>query len=170
MTKFIKLSTAMAAVLAILAISLQSCCEDKHEVKVYYPPTFKATNGSVTAEPVLSASGNTVVVNVSYSVTITINGESCVVSGTRRSDELPVLAGNEVEIMASFNEDSATSYISFSMPDGSRKLVSKTDPACRWTVPTNFNEGDKIVAQWADNAGKIKYEELKSSITLIELK
>ena len=166
-----KLTTLMIALVAVLGLSLQSCCDDCDEpqVKVYTAPSFKATNVSVTADKSLTASDNKVVVNLTYNVTITINGELQIFTGSCNSNELPVIEGNEVEIVASFDDDAATSNVCFTMPDGSKDIVTKADPSCKWIVPTGFRAGDKIVAQWADNSGKIQYESLSSSITLIEL-
>lgn len=166
-----KLTTLMIALVAVLGLSLQSCCDDCDEpqVKVYTAPSFKATNVSVTADKSLTASDNKVVVNLNYNVTITINGEPQIFTGSCSSNELPVIEGNEVEIVASFDDDAATTNVCFTMPDGSKEIVSKAAPGCKWIVPTDFKAGDKIVAQWADNSGKIQHESLSSSITLIAL-
>lgn len=170
-----KLTTLMIALVAVMGLSLQSCCDDCDEpceepqVKVYTAPSFKATNISVNGDKSLTASDNKAVVNLNYSVTITINGEPQIFTGACSSNELPVIVGNEVEIEASFDDDAATSNICFTMPDGSKEIVSKNNPICKWIVPNSFNAGDKIVAQWADNSGKIQHESLSSSITLISL-
>ncbi len=167
----VKLITLMTALVAALGLLLQSCRDDCDEPQetVYTAPSFKATNVSVTADKSLTASDNKAVVILNYNVTITINGDPQTFSGTCRSSELPVIEGNEVEIVASFDDDAATTNIRFTMPDGSKEIVSKTNPSCKWIVPTNFMAGDKIVAQWADNSSKIQYESLSSSITLIAL-
>lgn len=163
--------TTLIILAAVFGLSLQSCCDDCDEpqVKVYTAPSFKATNVSVTADKSLTASDNKVVVNLNYNVTITINGEPQIFTGSCSSNELPVIGGNEVEIVASFDDEAATTNVCFAMPDGSKEIVTKADPVCKWIVPTNFKDGDKIVAQWADNSGKIQHESLSSSITLIAL-
>lgn len=158
----------MMALLAILGLSLQSC-GDEPEATVYTAPSFMAINISVNGDSPLTASDSKAVVNLDYSVTITVNGEPQTFTGSHSSNELPVMAGNEVEIVASFDEDAATSNICFTMPDGSKEIVSKSTPFCKWIVPTGFEAGDKIVAKWADNSGKIQHENLSSSITLIAL-
>jgi len=167
-----KLTTMMMAVVAIFGLSMQSCCDDCHdkpEVRVYTSPSFKAANISVSGDNVLTASDNKGVVNLTYNVTLTVNGVPQVFTGSCSSNELPVMAGNEVEIVASFDNEAATSNICFAMPDGSKEIVTKSAPSCKWTVPANFTAGDKIVAQWADKSGKIQHENLSSSIILIEL-
>lgn len=165
-----KLTTLMIALVAVLGLSLQSCGgDDEPNVTVYDAPSFKATNISVTGDKPLTASGNKVTVNITYNVTISINGETQVLTVTCSSNELPVEAGNEVEIVASFDKDAATSNVCFTLPDGSKEIVSKSAPSCKWVVPADFKAGDKIIAQWADNSGKIQQASLSSSITLIEL-
>lgn len=166
----------MMALVAIFGLSLQSCeddepkvTDDEPEVTVYTAPSFNATNISANGEKSLTASDNKVIVNLAYNVTITVNGEPQVFTGSCSSNELPVMEGNEVEIVASFDSEAAASNICFALPDGSKKIVSKADPICRWTVPANFTTGDKIVAYWADNSGKIQHQDLSSSITLIAL-
>lgn len=165
-----KLTTLMMAFVAVLGLSLLSCCDDCDEPKVmvYTSPSFKAANVSVIADKPLTASDNKEVVNLNYNVTITINGEPQTFTGSCSSNELPVIEGNEVEVVASF-DDAATTNVCFTMPDGSKEIVTRADPICKWIVPTNFNDGDKIVAQWAANSGKIQHESLSSSITLIAL-
>ncbi len=79
------------------------------------------------------------------------------------------MAGNEVNIAASFDGNAATSNICFTMPDGSKKIVSKSQPICTWIVSNDLNVGDKIIAQWADESGMIQYSSLSSFITLIIL-
>jgi len=167
-----KLTVLMMALAMTFGLSMQSCGDDCHnepEVKVYTAPSFKATNCSVTGDKDLTASDNKVVVNLSYKVTITVNGEPQIITGTCSSNELPVVAGNEVEIVASFDKEAPTSNVYFTLPDGSKEIVSKSAPTCSWVVPTTFKAGDKIIAQWADNSGKIQHASLSSSITLIDL-
>lgn len=154
-----------------VGLSFQSCreCCDEPKVQVYVAPSFKATNISVNGDKPLTASDNKDVVNFNYSVTITIDGEAQTFTGSYRSKELPVMAGNEVKITASFDENAATSNICFTMPDGSKKIVSKSQPICTWIVSNDLNVGDKIIAQWADESGMIQYSSLSSFITLIIL-
>lgn len=168
----LKFKYLMMAFAAILCMSLQSCCDDctcPDNTKVYTAPSFTTTNVSASGEKSLTASDNKVVVNLNYKVTITINGEPTIFSGSCNSNELPVISGNEVEVKASFDENRATDNICFTMPDGSKRIVTKDNPSCIWIVPANFMSGDKITAQWADNSGKIQYANLLSTITLIDL-
>lgn len=171
MEKKIKIWGIMIALAAILSLTLESCREDRDAppVNVITAPSFKATNISVTEEEPMVASDNSIIVNVNYSVTITVDGVTEVYTGTRNSNELPVWAGNEVEIRAYFDGDAPTSNICFTMPDRTVEYVSKENPVCKWTVPTDFGTGDKIVAQWVTQSGKILYQNLSSSITLISL-
>ncbi len=148
----------MIALGAIVGLFLQSCDNDEPEVAVYTAPSFKATNNSASGEKALTASDNKVVVNLTYTVTMIVNGESQVFTGSCCSNELPVMVSNEIAITASFDENAATSNICFTMPDGCKETVTKTSPTYKWTVPTSFSDGDKIIAQWADNSGKMIYE------------
>ncbi|MDE5570732.1 MAG: hypothetical protein K2I86_01540, partial [Prevotella sp.] len=109
------------------------------------------------------------IIVINYTTMITINGEQQVFTGSRSSNELPVMAGNEIEIIASFDDNAVTSNICFTMPDGSMQTVTKANPSCKWTVPSNFSSGDKINAQWADESGKIQHQDLTSSIVLIAI-
>lgn len=166
-----KLTSTLMAIVAIMGISLQSCCEDDDcRLKVYSAPKFTATNTDADGDKALTARDDkhgTETVN--YTVSVTINGETQTFTGTYSSNELPVITGNEVEIVATFDDNAATSYVCFMMPDGSRQTVSEEAPVCKWTVSDSFSSGDKIIAQWADKSGKIKHSDLSSSITLIAL-
>lgn len=166
----VKVSSMIMAISAIfLGGSLQSCHTSDPEIQVYTAPYFKAANVSAVGEKPLAANSG-VSINCSYTVTVMVNGESQVFSGTFSSTELPVVEGNEVEIKVSFDNQAPSSYVCFTMPDGSTELVSKSDPSFMWVVPESFQAGDKIVAQWSDKSGKIEFETLSSSITLIDLK
>lgn len=170
MIKNSKLTPLLIAVAVMLGLSLHSCGGDSEpKVTVFEAPSFTATNISVKGDRPLTASDNKVVDTFNYSVTITVNGESQTITGSCSSNELPVIEGNEVEIVASFDGYAATSNICLTMPDGIKKIVSKDHPTCQWIVPMSFSDGDKITAQWADTSGNIQYDNLSSSITLISL-
>lgn len=168
-----KLTTLMMVLVAIFGLSLQSCgddCDcDVPPIKVYTAPSFKAINISATGDKTLTASDSKIVVNYNYTVTITVNGEPQIFTGSCSSNELPVMKGNEVEITASFDDNAATSNICFTMPDGNIQTVTKVNPNCKWIVPSSFSSGDKIYAQWADESSKIQHQDLTSSITLIAI-
>lgn len=168
-----KLTALMIALVAILGVTLQSCEQtqtiDLDLSTVTTPPSFNATNASTAGEKPLTASDSKIGVNLTYNITIATDGEIKSFTITCSSNELPVSEGNEVEITASFDDESATSYICFALPDGSREIVTKANPVCKWVVPASFKPGDAIVAQWADKSGNIIHKNLSSSITLIAI-
>ncbi len=164
-----KLTSLLIALVAVLGLSVQSCDNDDL-IQVNTAPLFKATNVSASGDKPLTAYyGRANVELKHYSVTVAINGESQTFTGSCNSNELPVIEGNEVDIVVSFEDDALTTNVCFTMPDGSREIVTKADPVCKWIVPAGFKPGDKIIAQWADNSGNIKNKDLLSSITLIAL-
>lgn len=161
--------------LVVLGLVLQCCrrpdpVPDEPIVNAYTAPSFEATNLSVEGDKPLTAKiTDGIIINFKYTFTFNVDGEPKVIELTYSSNQLPVMAGNEVEIVAEFDEEAASSYVCFTMPDGTKQIVTKAYPKCKWTVPVNFVSGDKIYAQWVDNNGKILYPSLSSSIVIIAL-
>lgn len=162
----------MMVMIAIFGLSIQSCDPDPEpetpNIHVYTSPSFSAANISVTGDSVLKAKDSKIIISLNYTVTLTIDGVPQVFTGSCKSNELPVMAGNDVEISADFDDNAASSYMCFTMPDGSKHIITKATPNFKWAVPSDFIPGAKIVAQWADNSGKILHESLSSYISLIE--
>lgn len=65
------------------------------------------------------------------------------VSGTNKSDELPVMAGDEIEIQFSPSCPKQTEAY-FTMPDGTSHKATVNVPTFKWTVPSNFTAGMQI--------------------------
>lgn len=71
---------------------------------------------------------------------LTVNGETITVSGTKKSDELPVMAGDEIEIQFTPSCTEQTKAC-FTMPDGTTHKATTSSPTFKWTVPDNFSAG-----------------------------
>ena len=99
---------------------------------------------------------------------VTINGETTTVSGTKKSDELPVMAGDEIEIQ--FNPscpEQTEAY--FTMPDGTSHKATVADPSFKWTVPADFTSGMQINGETHYETDDCIYNRT-GAITLIEIK
>lgn len=137
-----KIFTLLMGVL--FAVTLQSCGGD--ELK----PTIKSNDLSFSAVNTISpkelrAQSGSVTMTVNWNVTITIDGMSTTYTGTSKSNELPVMVGDEIELVfkpRTPEEKEAT----FSMPDGTTKTVTSTSPSFTWKVPVDFKPGSKISA------------------------
>lgn len=128
---------------------------------------FKAVNLSA-GDGQLTASSGSATVTVSWTVNVTVNGETTIVSGTNKSDELPVRPGDEIEVR--FTPSSAAQKEAcFTLPDGMTQKVTASSPSFRWIVTDGFVPGMKI-------KGESRYEDddciynQSGSITLVSLK
>lgn len=128
---------------------------------------FKATNLSSQTDKELYASSGKTIVNVTWTTAVTVNGKTTVVSGSSKSNELPVMAGDEIEVVftPTCKEESEASFL---LPDGTSKTVTASSPSFRWIVPENFSSGMKI-------EGRSTYEidgtevQTTGAITLVSL-
>lgn len=132
-----------------IILGLQSCGDDPKITINTNDFGFKATNLTVDNGK-LTATGGSTVTTINWTVNVTINGESTTVSGTSKSNDLPVRVGDEIEIqfIPSFPEQTEA-Y--FTMPDGTSHKVTVNAPSFKWTVPNDFNPGMQI-------EGKSHYE------------
>lgn len=124
-----------------IMLGLQSCGDDSKLTINSNDFDFKAVNLTVDDGKLTATGGTTVTVN--WTVNVTINGESTTVSGTKKSDELPVMAGDEVEIRFTPSCPEQTEAY-FTMPDGTTHKATATTPSFKWTVPVNFSSGMQI--------------------------
>lgn len=147
-----------------IMFSLQSC-EEKITINTK-DFGFEATNLTVN-EGKLSAYGGGTTVNVNWTVNITVNGETTTVSGTSKSDELPVRAGDEIEIQFTPSCPEQTDAY-FSMPDGTSNKVTVNTPTFKWTVPDDFTPGMQIKGESHYETEDAIYNET-GVITLIAL-
>lgn len=131
-----------------MLLGLQSCGDDPKITINTNDFGFKATNLTVDNGKLTATGGSTVTIN--WTVNVTINGETTTVSGTSKSNELPVRVGDEIEIqfIPSFPEQTEA-Y--FTMPDGTSHKATVNAPSFKWTVPDDFNPGMQI-------EGKSHYE------------
>ncbi|MDE6792224.1 MAG: hypothetical protein K2J48_03985 [Muribaculaceae bacterium] len=152
-------------VIAIM-LGLTNCGDDPKLVVNSNDFHFTAVNVTVDGGKLTAIAGNDI--SIDWTVTTIINGELTTLSGTKKVDELPVIAGNEIEIQFKpyFPEQTEAT---FTMPDGSSCTTTVTSPVFKWTVPKNFTSGMEI-------RGKTHYEtddciyNSTGVITLVELK
>lgn len=159
-TKFLLMVIAMI-------FGLHSCDDSKVTVNSN-DFNFTAVNLTVD-EGKLTAFGGNIKVTANWTATVvTINGETTMVGGIKVSDELPVRAGDEIEIQFTSSCSEETEAY-FTLPDGTSQKATVKNPSFKWTVPDNFTSGMQI-------KGKTHYEtedcifNRTGIITLVELK
>lgn len=129
---------------------------------------FKVTNLTV-GDGELTASGDmSFIETVNWTVTETVNGVTTTVSGSCKSDELPVRAGDEVEIRFTPSCPEQTEAL-FTLPDGTTHKATASSPSFKWTVPADFTPGMKIEGNTQYDIDDVRYKK-RGAITLIELK
>lgn len=148
-----------------IMLGLQSCGDDSKITINTNDFGFKAINLTVD-DGKLTANGGTAV-TVNWTVNVTINGETTTISGTSKSDELPVRAGDEIEIQFTPSCPEQTDAY-FSMPDGTSNKVSVNTPTFKWTVPDDFTPGMQIKGESHYETEDAIYNET-GVITLIAL-
>ena len=161
------MKTKFAFVLMAFAmlLGLQSCGDDPKITINTNDFGFKATNLTVDNGKLTATGGSTVTIN--WTVNVTINGETTTVSGTSRSDELPVMAGDEIQVQfAPSSSDQTEAY--FTMPDGTSHKVTANAPTFMWTVPGDFTPGMQIKGESHYETDDAIYNET-GVITLIAL-
>lgn len=161
-TKLLLMFTALAMMLGAEG------CGNNPEITVNSKDfEFKAVNLSL-GEGQLSASSGSAVVTVNWTVNVIVNGETTTVSGTGRSDELPVRPGDEIEVR--FTPSSpAQKDAFFTLPDGMTQKATTSSPVFRWTVPADFVPGMKIQGESRYESDDCIYNR-SGSITLVSLK
>ncbi len=160
--------TFMFMVFAVM-LGLQSCIDNHdHNPKLTVKSNdfdFNAINLTIDDGKLTASGGTTVTVN--WTVNVTINGEITTVSGTKKSDELPVMAGNEIEIQFTPSCPEHTEAY-FTMPDGTSYKTTVSAPSFKWTVPGNFVAGMQIKGETRYETDDCIYNKV-GSITLVEL-
>lgn len=132
---------------------------------------FKAINCSVESDnevvAMTKAYGTCTITNTILNIPISVNGSATVSIVVRNGNELPVVAGNEIEVIfepTRQNETEAT----FTLPDGTVRTVTATSPSFKWTVPENFKSGMVIKGESKCMDDHVIYE-ASGSITLIAI-
>lgn len=152
-----KLKNMLMLAVMTAALTLQGCKDkDPRVTLISNDMDFKAVNLTVGDGSLVASSNQTL--RSSWSVEVTIGGKTTTVSGESARNELPVLSGDEIEITfdpASGNETHAT----ISLPDGTSRVVTASQPSFKWTVPDDF------FLAW-----KSKERQLMNSMTPITLK
>lgn len=161
------MKTKFAFVLMAFAmlLGLQSCGDDPKITINTSDFGFKATNLTVDNGKLTVTDGSTVTIN--WTVNVTINGEATTVSGTSRGDELPVMAGDEIQVQfAPCSSVQTEAY--FTMPDGTSHKATVNTPSFKWTVPDDFTPGMQIKGESHYETEDAIYNET-GVITLIDL-
>lgn len=148
-----------------IIMGLQSCGDDPKVTINSNDFDFKAVNLTVDDGKLTATGGTKVTVN--WTVNITINGENTTISGTKMSDELPVMAGDEIEIYFSPSCPEQTEAY-FTMPDGTTHKATVSAPSFKWTVPDNFSSGMQIKGETHYETDDYIYNRT-GTITLIAL-
>lgn len=124
-----------------IMMGLQSCGDDPKLTINSNDFDFKAVNLTVDDGKLTASGGTTVTVN--WTVNLTVNGQTTTISGTKKSDELPVMAGDEIEIQFTPSCPEHTEAY-FTMPDGTSHKATTSAPSFKWIVPNNFTAGMHI--------------------------
>lgn len=157
--------TFMFMAFAIM-LGIQSCYPDPPKLTVNSNDfDFMAVNLTVDNGKLTATGGTTVTVN--WEVNVTINGQPTSVSGTNKSDELLVMAGNEIEIQFTPSCPEQTEAY-FTMPDGTSHKTTVSAPSFKWTVPDNFVAGMQIKGETHYEADDCIYNRT-GTITLVAL-
>lgn len=156
--------TLMLMAFAII-LGLQSCGDDPKVTINSNDFDFKAVNLTVDDGKLTATGGTTVTVN--WTVNITINGETTTISGTKKSDELPVMVGDEIEIYFSPSCPKQTEAY-FTMPDGTTHKATISAPSFKWMVPDNFASGMQIKGETHYETDDCIYKR-SGTINLVEL-
>lgn len=162
-----KSKIAVTLMAIAMMLGLQGCGHDDPKITINSNDfDFKAVNLTVD-EGQLSANGGTPV-TVNWSVNLTINGETTTVSGTSKSNELPVRAGDEIEIHLNPSCPEQTEAF-FTMPDGTSHKTTIDAPSFKWIVPGNFTAGMYIKGESHYETADYIYNRT-GAITMVELK
>lgn len=160
-SKVILILMAMAVMFGI-----QSCKGDDPKIIINSNDfDFKAVNLTVDEGKLYANGGSPTTVN--WTVNVTINGETTTVSGTSKSDELPVMVGDEIEVQFTPSCPEQTEAY-FTMPDGTSHKATVNAPSFKWTVPDGFNSGMQIKGESHYETEDTIYNET-GVITLIAL-
>lgn len=161
-----KLAISFMLMAFALMLGLQSCGDDPKLTINSNDFDFKAVNLTVDDGKLTATGGTTVTVN--WTVNVTINGETTTVSGTNKSDELPVMAGDEIEIQFTPSCSEQTEAY-FTMPDGTSHRATTANPSFKWVIPDTFTPGMQIKGETHYETEDCIYNRT-GTITLVELK
>ncbi len=161
-----KSSTSIMLMAFAIMLGLQSCGDDPKLTVNSNDLDFKAINLTVDDGKLTATGGATTTVN--WTVNVTINGKTTTVSGKKKSDELPVMAGDEIKIQftPSCSEQTEAYY---TMPDGTSYKATVSEPSFKWAVPDNFVARMQIKGETHYETDDCLYNRT-GAITLIELK
>ena len=119
---------------------------------------FKAINCSAGGEDKPTAQSNKELdTSITISVTMIINGQTTIKGITKKGNELPVMAGNEVEIEFTPSCPNETEAF-FTMPDGTTQKVTTSSPSFKWIVPDNIKTGMEIKGESTYKKENTEYE------------
>lgn len=161
-----KTKIAFMTMAVAMMLGLQNCKDDPKIISISNDFNFKAINLTVDDGKLTATGGVSTTVN--WTVNVNVNGEITTVSGTSSTNELPVMAGDEIEIQFTPScPEQKDAH--FTMPDGTSHKTTVEAPTFKWTVPDNFTPGMQITGQTQYETGDHIYTKT-GVITLVELK
>lgn len=149
-----------------MIIGLQSCRDEKLNDTSNYLQ-FRATNLSIGNGNLTASNGRGAIVTTNWTTVVIVNGNATTYSGVSKSNELPVMAGNEIEVKFTPSCPEQTEAY-FTMPDGSTHRATASERSFTWTVPAEFTSGMQIKGESHYEADDFIYTE-KGTITLIAI-
>lgn len=161
-----KTTIAFTIMAIAMMLGLQSCSDDPKITISSNDFAFKAVNLSVDNGKLTAIGGTNITTN--WTVNLIINGETTTISGTSKSDELPVRAGDEIEIQLNPICSEQTEG-RITLPDGTSRTLTATPPSFKWTVPDDFTHGMEIKGESHYETDDMIYN-LTGIITLVDLK
>ncbi len=137
-------------IMAVSTVFSSSChedCDNNPNVQITSKDlSFSAKNLTLSSTENIVANSIDATITVNWEITTNINGNETTIVVPAKKNELPVEAGNEIEITfkpGNMDERNVTYFL----PDGTSKTVSADNPAFNWTVPDNFKPGMKIIGE-----------------------
>ncbi len=136
----------VGSIVLISMILIATVCKESDPVIVVTPiqkPVielntlkFKATNNSLISNEKAIVANSTGAGGGEQNITwnITVNGQTTTSITLKNTTELPVYAGNEIEITFMYSCPEETEA-TFTLPDGKTHKVSVTSPSFKWIVP-----------------------------------
>lgn len=145
----------MSVLLALILCVFAGCKDDDTFSEIEIKDLeFTATNLSDRN----ATSANSLYENIllEWNVIFNINGENVSFTGVSKKNVLPVMAGNEIEV--SYTTQTDNFEITYTLPDGSTRVMTKAQPSFKWIVPQTIKTGDRINGEMKINKGGAIYK------------
>lgn len=147
------MKTVNAVVLIVLMFGVCGC-EDDDQVIQTNDLSFSATNLSDLNKTKVNSTDENITFN--WAINLDINGNLYSYFGTSKKNVLPVLAGNEIEV--TFNPSVDEFEAVLTLPDGTTRKVTRTEPSFKWTIPLTIKTGDQIAGVSSYHKDKVEYK------------